>query len=129
MHLPEVGVRHTPLGVFPRMCVSICAFCMRANEHSQALGTLSCVLRAQGREQLSGSVTRPEDSQFGVPGHRPAAAGLRAALPAWRASPASVTCFLPLGDTLRGQVCLVVPQSSTQAGTAPCPHPLSVFAS
>ena len=61
----------------------------------------------------------PEDSQFGEPGERVAAAGLGpcsqpGGLPGLRA------CFSLLGDPLRGQVCLVVPQSSTQAGTAPC---------
>ena len=82
------------------------------------MGTPSCLLHARGREQLSGSVWSLKTASLGYQGTDELRQG-------WgpRSQPGGLpglgACFSLLGEPLRGQVCLVVPQSSTQAGTAP----------
>lgn len=85
MHLPGEGGRAHTFG-----CISTCvfpsvhfAYVQMSTSNLNGLPALFCTHRA-GSSYLG--VLGPEDSQFGEPGPRPAAAGLGAALPAWRAS-------------------------------------------
>lgn len=85
MHLPGEGGRAHTFG-----CISTCvfpsvhfAYVQMSTSNLNGLPALFCTHRA-GSSHLG--VLGPEDSQFGEPGPRPAAAGLGAALPAWRAS-------------------------------------------
>lgn len=64
----------------------------------------------------------PEDSQFGEPGHRVAAAGLGALLPAWRASrPQSL--LLPPGRPPSGPGLPGRPSELNSGRDGPLPHP------
>lgn len=76
----------THLWVYFHVCVSIYvhfAYVQMSTSSLDGHPELLCMRRA-GSSYLG--VTEPEDSQFGEPGPRLAAAGLGAALPAWRAS-------------------------------------------
>lgn len=86
MHLPEAGGRAHTFG-----CVSKCAFpsvhfAYVQMSTARLAGHPELCFACTGQGAAVWKCLEPEDSQFGVPGHRPAAAGLRAALPAWRAS-------------------------------------------